>query len=287
MDPTLHSFGGSALDRLVFDFETSADGSAAITGAPAGEVPSQTAPAADPPAVGADGGETDPSAVATETAPAVTPEHLTAEDAAAIADARFQQLIAQTRGTQTPVAEGGEQVDLNQLLDPYGDNFGANLVAVFNSMLQGVTKNLDQRFEPFTQQAEQTAAAERDELLSTAITDAATPLGLKGGDAAVKRVMADVRTRYMPEAARVYGNTDKAAQVAIDRAVRAELDYQQQISGGAATESAEHLATLAAARTDLAAAGSGSGVVTFPNEPRSSRERVAAYALQLQGARNT
>lgn len=300
MEPSLNSFGGSALDRHVFDFESVADPSAATAGDQAGEVPSPTAPAANAPE-GATGGEPDPSAGATETAPAWTPEQITAlrndpefqsflsEEASTIADARFNQFLEQANANTAP-ASGGEaapgEVDLNQFLDPYGDNFGTNLATILGGIAQRFEQSLEQRFQPINEQAAQVQAAEHDEILKTAITNTAETLGgLKGGDAAVQRVMSDVRTRYMPEAAQVYGNTERAARVAIDRAIRAERDYQTSVAGTTAVDQNEHLATLAGARTDLNGAGSGSGLVTLPDQPRSARERVAAYAPQIQGAR--
>lgn len=295
----LHSFGGSALDRHVFDFETVADATPA--GAPAGEVPSPTAPATDP--VQGAGGEPDPSTGATETAPAWTPEQIAAlrndpefqsfvsEEATTIAQAQFQHLLERANANQPATDGGGDpggQVDLNQFLDPYGDNFGVNLASVLGNVVQHLERSLDQRFEPMNEQAAQVQAQEHDSILKTAITDTAQTLGgLKGGDAAVERVMNDVRSRYMPEAARVYGNTERAARVAIDKAIRAERDYQTAISGTANVEQNEHLATLAGARTDLNGPGSGSGLITLPDQPRSARERVAAYAPQLQSARTT
>jgi len=285
----------------LFDFETVADASAATAGAPAGDGPSQTAPAADPAAEAA-GGETDASAVATEATPAWTPEQITAlrsdpefqsflsEEASTIADARFQQLIDQM-GAGEPTAGGdaaaGGEVNLNEFLDPYGDNFGTNLATVLSNVVQRVEQSLAERFQPIDAQAAQAQQAGHDELLTTAINDTAAGLGgLRGGEAAVHRVMAAVRTTFMPEATRVYGNTDRAAQVAIDRAIRAERDYQTAIAGGAA-DNAEHLAAIAGSRTDLAGGGSGSGVVTFPDQPLSTRERVAKYAPQLQPARTS
>lgn len=135
----------------LFELETVADPSAANAGAPAGDGPSQTAPAANLPD-GAQGGETEPSAVATDTVPAWTPEQIAAlradpdfqaylsEEASTIADARFQQLLEQNRGTsQAPIDPAGG-VDLNEYLDPYGENFGTNLAAVLGGVLQQVTR---------------------------------------------------------------------------------------------------------------------------------------------------
>jgi hypothetical protein len=275
------------MSRLV-DYETVADPSATTAGAPAGDEPSQTAPAANPTEGANQSGEADTSAAATETAPAATPQHLTPEDAAAIADARFQQLLEQQNLRPAQPQDPGAPVDLNDYLDPMGENFGTNLASVLGGILQRVEQSLDQRFQPINDQAAQVQAAEHDEILKTAINDTANTLGgLRGGDAAVQRVMADVRTRYMPEAARIYGNTDRAAQIAIDKAIRAERDYQNQIAGGANVDNAEHLATIAGARTDLAAPGAGSGLVTLPDQPLSARERIAKYAPQIQAARNT
>jgi hypothetical protein len=106
MEPTLHSFGGSALDRHVFDFETVADPSAATSGDPAAGGPSPTADASAPVAEG----EPDPSSSgATDAAAAWTPEQIApeypfqqflSEEAAAIAQAQLYQLIGSQQGGQ-------------------------------------------------------------------------------------------------------------------------------------------------------------------------------------------
>lgn len=281
MDRTDNTFGGSALDRRLYDFETVADpASAATAGAPAGDGPSPTIDPAGATATVVDG-EAVPSAAETDTAPAAAPEYLTAEDAAAIAEARFAQLLEEARGNTGPGspvgADPGQPVDFNEFLDPYGDNYGNNMVSLLGTFFQGVQQMIDQRFQPFSEAAEQNQRAEFDTVLQTAVSDRAGTLGgLRGGDAAVQRVMADVRNRYMPEATRLYGPTDRAAQIAIDKAVRAELAYQQEIAGGAVTETAEHLAVLDGGRNDVT--GAGGAVVTLPDTPLSSAERVQKYA---------
>jgi hypothetical protein len=268
MDPMSHSFGGHALDRYVFEFEPT-DGPDAPVAAVAPSEPAAAPPGGAPEPV--------PPAGATDTAAAsFTPEQIAAlrdnpdmqewlgTEAATIAEARINQVLEQARnGQQTPpqgVPQGG--ININEFLDPMGDNFGQNLLTVLGMLSQGVNQSVSGALAPFQQQAEAVEAAERDELLSTAITDVASSLGgLRGGDAAVQRVMQSVRGQFMPEAMRMYGHTDRAAQVAIDRAVRAEHAYQTSVAGGAAAATAEHLALVNGAP---AAIGNGitGGVVT-------------------------
>lgn len=246
--------------------------------------------AATPPEPVVAAGEAVPPADANGGAAAITPEMVEAlrtdpgftawlaEEAATIADSR----LAQIRPFQGVPSPQGPQIDLNAFLDPMGENFGQNLLTVLGQMVGGINSNIDQRFAPLAQHSEAVEAAERDDLLKTAITDTATGLGgLKGGDAAVGRVMAAVRTQYMPEAARLYGNTDRAAHVAIDKAIRAELAYQNEVSGTNATQEAERLALINGSRTEPGGLGLA-GVVTRTAAPRSAAERVADYAARAR-----
>lgn len=243
----------------MFEFETVIDG-----GAEAGAAPS---PEVQP-------GEGESSAPATEPAPAWTPEQIAAlrdnpemqewlgAEASTIAEARINQVLEQARNGQHQPGLPQGDININEFLDPMGDNFGQNLLTVLSLVNQGVNQTLNGALAPLQQQAEAVEAAERDELLSTAITDVATSLGgLRGGDAAVQRVMQSVRSQYMPEAMRMYGQTDRAAQVAIDRAVRAEHAYQASVSGTAAAATAEHLSLINGAPA-VPGNGAANGVVT-------------------------
>lgn len=276
-----HSFGGSALDRHIFDFEPDGD-----EGTP-DAAPAPTAPSSP--------GVAEPVTPAEAPAAAFTPEQIAAlqgnpefqqflaDEAGTIAEARLNQILEQ--GGQRPAPQTpGAPVDLNQFLDPLGDNFGANLATVLSMLTQNIDQRVTGALAPFTQQHEAAEAAGHDELLKTTITEMAGD-GLRGGDAAVSRIMAAVRGQFMPEATRVYGQTDRAAQVAIERAIKAERDYQATITGTGLSEQQQHLAALNGARGDLNGLGSGSGVVTLNDTPLSSRERVMKYAPLIQTAR--
>lgn len=260
--------------------------------APGLDAGSQGAAATPPEPVGAiPTGEAVPPADANGgAAAAITPEMVDAlrndpgftewlaGEAAAIADNRVAQIqpFQGVPGTQAP------QLDPNEFLDPMGENFGQNLITLLGQVVQGINGNVDQRFAPLDQQAEATRQAGYDDMMKTAITDTATGLGgLKGGDAAVGRVMAAVRSQYMPEASRLYGNTDRAAQVAIDKAIRAEQAYQNEISGATGAQNAEHLALINGARTEPGGVGLA-GIATRTDAPRSSAERVADFAARAR-----
>jgi hypothetical protein len=272
-----------------FDFEPSEDGG--DTGAaapPSGDgAAADTAGGASPEPVPSPAGATEGAA-----APAFAPEQIEAlrsdpgfqewmaEEAASIADARFSQLLEHARGQQPqpqPQGDGG-QVNLNEFLDPMGDNFGENLMHVLGLMSRGITETVDARFQPFSEQQEQARAAERDDLLKSAITDTAGTLGgLKGGEVAVDRVMAAVRTTYMPQAAALYGQTDRAAQVAIEKAIRAELEYQREVSGAAAGDTANHLALVHNAPNGVNGVGAAA-VAPTDGAILSDRELIAKYS---------
>lgn len=284
-----HSFGGSALDRYVYDFEPSDGPDGGDTTAAAS--PSDTA-AADSSAgsattePGSSSGATDAAAAA----PVFSPEQIAAlrddpsfreylsEEAAAIADARISQLATRFQpggGNQTPA---GDDVDLNEYLNPLGDNFGQNLMHVLSLVTDGIDSRLEARFAPLSEQQEALAAERNDQMLKTAITDTASQIGeLKGGDPAVERVMAAVRNVYMPQAAAMYGQTDRAAQIAIDKAIRAELDYQRSISGTAAVDSAQHLALVHNAPNGVTGNGAAA-VTTNEGQILSDRELVQKYS---------
>lgn len=268
------------MEPMFFEYEAVLDGTQDAAVAPSD-------PAAAPPS-GAPESATPTDA--TDAAVAFTPEQIAAlrddpgmqewlgTEASTIVEARLNQVLEQARsGQQPPAGLPQGNININEFLDPMGDNFGQNLLTVLGLVGQGVNQTVNGALAPFQQQAEAAEAAERDEMLSTAITDVATSLGgLRGGDAAVQRVMQSVRSQYMPEAMRMYGHTDRAAQVAIDRAVRAEHAYQTSIAGTSAVANAEHLAAINGAP---AAAGNGiaAGVTATNGEILRGPQLVQKY----------
>lgn len=278
MASRLHSFGGSALDRHIFDFEDGLDGGDG-GGVAVAEAPAE-ASAAD---------------AAVET-PTWTPEQLSslrdapelrefvAAEAAQIAAAQIA--AAQAQQSASGVGFEAQQAPGVPSIDPFADDFGQQLQQLLAAERQATVDAMREMFAPMQQQQQAQQQAEGDEMIRTAITETATRLGgIRGGDAAINRVLAAVRTDFFPEAARVYGQTDRAAEVAIERALTAEREYQAAIVAAGVGQHVEHINTLAGARPEIGV-GSGSGVVTMADKPLNARELSLKYggkAAALRG----
>lgn len=292
-----HTFGGSALDRFIFDFEPTGDGDPG-GGAAAVEAGGEPSPSAAADSSAGATGEPVSSTGVTDTPPAWTPEQIrelrdhpdlrewVSEEAAQIADARVGELEQYIRGfaANGGDGQGAPQFDANEFLNPLGDNYGANMITLLQHNQQQTLEAVKEMLSPFQQQSEQTEAAERDTLLRSTISDVAgRDGGLAGGDTAISRVMAAVRNTHFPELARRYGQTDRAAELAIDKALREEREYQKQIREAGLEQHTERVGALAAIHGEPGA-GAGSGVVTIGDKPLSSRELALKYGGRAAAA---
>lgn len=272
----------------LYEFETTEAAAPEGGGGEAGAAPSpETGEAAPPPAA------------ATDTAPAAwSPAQLRddpdfreflAQEAADIADARFNTLLqqagAQQQGGQQQQAQPGVDFDANEFLNPLGDNYGENMLQLLGQQQREILGAVQQMIAPLAQTHEQQTQSAGDDLLKDAIGDAITRTGdLDADDVARDRVMRDVRERFYPELAQRYGETDKAAELAIDKAVANERAYQKQIADAAVERYKNQIGTLAGVRGEPGG-GAGSGVETFPDTPLSPRELALKYGGQAAAMR--
>lgn len=230
---------------------------------------------ADPSEAGAGG---DPAAEPVEATPEVTPEpaaaepsYLTADQAAEIADARFNALLAQLDAAE-PTPTPGEPVDMNELLNPlaegYGENFANYLARRDEWILSQFEERLTRMVGPVTQTFE-AQAAERNELaLDAAIAEQTKDTGIPASASGAIKVLA---RSYYPQLAARFGPNGGAA-AAMSQAIK-EINAVVSESGraGGATN-AQQLASLAAANAEPG----GPGAVSEP-EAGSVEEALARF----------
>lgn len=213
-----------------------------------------------------------PAPEAVET-PALTPEYDPTEDprvidlvrtqAGQIAKQEIQALIAQAReqaGGEAPGLSTDSFFDELGNFDPvafaaYQADRDETLTARFEQMFNQVTQPLQDR-----QQAE--AFAEGEKQMRDVIADLSSREGeLVGGDVAVSRIIEDVRNKHFPEISQRIGVSNRAAEIALERAYRAEHDYQKSIADAAIQRHVNRNAELAGVRGEPGS-GSGSGLET-------------------------
>lgn len=243
------------LDADLFDYEPALD--------PAGDPAGPADPAAGAPDPGAD-----PAAAVEPVEPAAAEPALTADQIAAFqnspemqawVDQRAADLaasIVEGRQPQTTPQGGEPPVDLNEFLDPYGENFGANLAQF-----------LGQQFQTFQAQQEQTQQATAAETeLEQDIAARATAAGLP--DTASPLVRARAEQLYATLAPR-FGH-ERGSDMALNQAVRelAALTGTATTAGGQAEIDRLHAVGQAAG----AVHGNGAAAVNVPPPAASPRE---------------
>lgn len=289
MDRTEHTFGGSALDRHVFDFETVAGDAGGNGGAPAGADPSGTAaaPAAAEPAaaVGANGGEPEPPAGATDVAPAWSPEDPRFIDAV---DGRALELIEQRFGPiaellqQTLGADGGQGPGYaqpgqpgaaqQQLVppDPFSDNYAQEMAAYQQArdeqMFGRIEQMIGQIAQPLNDRTEKETVAEGEQRLKDMLTDDISRNGefprLPGQtDSKSEQLVRPLAQALFPQIAQRFGNGPRAAEVAMSQAAQTVREIVAEAGAAALEAERNRTATLAGARGDVAAGASGAQVV--------------------------
>ena len=308
MDPIVHTFGGSALDRHVFDFETAADAGGAA-GAPAGADPSVTA-AADPagtpsPApAAAPGGEAVPPAAATDVAPAWSPDDpafLEAVDQRAIDlyEQRFgplAQMLEQTFAGY-PAVQMQPGFEGQPLLppDPFSDNYQQEL-AVYNQardeqLMTRIEQMIGQVAQPLNARIESETLAEGQQRLQDMIADDVArngdfPRAPGETESKAQKLVMPLAEALFPQIASRYGGGPRAAELAIQQAsstVRAIIAE----AGAAALEAHKNqVATLTGVQGEPGAAAAGAQGLSDTQDPNEITRRYAeaGRAAQLAGA---
>lgn len=259
MEPR-HSFGGHALDRYVYEYEVPDGGGG------------------DPPPDPAPGGDPAPAAVAEPpAAPAWSaddPAFLEAVDqrAAAIIEGR---LAAQQ--PQTPPPPAGQPLDLNEFLNPFGEQFGQNLATWLSQRDEWTLGQFDEKLAPILTREQQTVVAQgltrMDELIAGrwdeardgALTDP------------VKGVVKDLAVVYLGEMEARYGASPMAAEQALAKAADTIRSINSGAHAAGAGSNADRLAALAAAPTEP---GGGGGAINVPTPAKSwdeIRTRISGF----------
>ena len=264
----LHSFGGRALDRHVFEFETDEmDAATAFVDADPIEV-STGEDGADPSATPSPSAEAEAVEVA-PSAEAAAPSWLASEDdfhasvaeqAARVADQRFQQWLEQIANEAPAEDASPSEVDL---LDP----------EQFAQFLEQRDQKLLQQFQglmsPLLQSHEKQTVTEAQERVKDILSDIATREGEFDRDAAEKLAHA-----FLPEAKQRLGQGPRAAEHALAQAAKYVRSLEAKAASAAVEAYKNQSATIAGAPTDTAVNGSGTSVLHDDEDEMAVAERL-------------
>lgn len=272
---TGHTFGGSALDRHVFEYETVADPTEA---APAAD-PVEAAPVADAPA---------PDAPA-EAAPSwAGPSQDEWEETQWALQQMATALSANAPAPPAAVQPGAENVA------PEYDPFDPESIARYNDwrdqqQLEKLTGILDQRLSPLASQAEAQIEQQNQELLKDAVHDTETRLGeFLGDDAARERsrqqMIGVARDELAALTARYGGNVtpqhaERLAEQALERAHASVKQYETGIGAAAVEAYKNQLSNLSGAPGEIAANGTA-GVTALDRSGRDEIDFARHYAAR-------
>lgn len=203
--------------------------------------------------------------------------------AAQIADQQLRQIIADAQAQTQPVPGLPDFFDENGNFLP--ESFATFQAQRDEQIAARFEKAIQQVTQPIQAQQHAAAVAEGEQQMRDVIADLASREGdLVGGDLAVARIIEDVRNRWFPQVAQTYGNTNRAAEIALEKAYRAERDYQKQITDAADTARVNRNAQLATAHGEP---GPGSpGVPASPTEPYAKGALALKYSNAAHQIRN-
>jgi hypothetical protein len=213
-------------------------------------------------------------------------EHLREQNAQIVAWAQSQGATREQAQTIANEQTG----DLDEI-DLFADDAGAKLKQLFEQrdkqLLGAIDQRLERVFQPIEQAQHAQVVAEGEQQMRDVIADEFSRNGdlLFGGDDIVNKIIDDVRNRYFPEVAERYGQTNRAAEIAISRAVEAERAYQKQIGDAAVTAHENRKATLAGQRGEPT--GSIDGVLTSSDEILPEGGVARKWAANAARLRNT
>lgn len=209
---------------------------------------------------------------------------LVQSQAAQIADRQLRQMIAEAQAAQTP-----NQPGLPEFFDAEG-NFLPESFAAFQAQRD---EQIAARFEkavadvtqPMQQQQHEAAVAEGEQQMRDVIADLSSREGeLVNKDVAVARIIDDVRNRYFPQVAQTYGQTNRAAEIALEKAYRAERDYQKQIVDASEAARVNRNTALLGVRGEP---GPGApGVPAAPTTPYAPGALALKFGQQAHTIRN-
>jgi hypothetical protein len=207
----------------------------------------------------------------------------------------------QSQGATRAEAEAGATaqtgLDPAALVDEYGNLDPAAFAAFLAQRDERLFGAIDQRLQRIDQREsareEATVIAEGEQRLNDILADDIARNGEFAADPeADKQARSLVRTlaeQAFPEVAQRYGMTPRAAEIAMSRAADQVRGLLKAAGAAAVTQNANHLATLAGARSEPGVGG-GSGVQTISDvvtDPSSIAASTAAKFGGLIRASNT
>ncbi len=287
---TEHSFGGHAMDRYLIDHETDAGAAAAVeAGSDGGEA--GAAPSPEPVSSTAPGGEGEaaPSAAATAAAPTWTPDDpafrdAVAQEAEALIQGRFgglmqlEQQLAQLGGQPEPSQTPG--LPEFDPLDP--DSVTAWQDAREQRLLAQIDQRLQMLGQPLMEQQAQQAQQEGEQRLQDIIGDDVARNGEFASDPDADRQARDLvrvlAEQQFPTLAERYGQTPRAAEMAISQAAQQVRGLLRTVGQAEVTRHQHHTATLAGAVAEPGAGGAA--VSTVPGRPLTAQQIAAKYGNQ-------
>lgn len=203
----------------------------------------------------------------------------------------FNVLIerGQTAGEAAQGAAQQTGVNPADLVDEFGNLNPTALVSLIQSQNKENLAQLDQRIQtltqPFTESQRQANIAEGEKQMRDVIADLSSREGeLRVTKVATDRIIEDVRNRYYPEISQRFGEGQRSAEMALERAYRAEADYQKQIADAAIEQHVNRNTSLVAKQGEPGLGG-GSAAQTSPVTPLTQRELVLKYAASADRIR--
>lgn len=253
----------------IFTLEASEDGGGgpAPAGDPAAVAPEPIAPEAAPP----DG------------APPVDPVQ-TGGDSITLSRAELESFLAEELdarlaaqqyappipgATPGPMAQGFDPT----ALDPYSEDFGQNLLAAMQGIVQQAISPVAQTFE---QQAYQAQIAQGEQYAQDIIADALAS-GADVSDAG-KEAIRPFAEAFMPQAVKRYGESPRAAEMAIHMAIDHVRSIEKAAAERALAQHTNYTASLAGAPAGEPGGAPSAAVPGQPQKYLSPDELVARHA---------
>lgn len=258
MSAQQHSFGGSHMDRHIFEFEVDELAVAeSFTGEETPEVEATVDPALEPAAAEPEVPAAEPSAEPAAVAwTADSPEfrQAVAEAASAEADALLQARLPQYLEQMLGGQERPEQPGLDPSdIDIFADDGIPRLIEALGQTFDSKLARVEQFIQSQQQQAEQASYQEGEGQMKDILTDLASREGEFNVDAAFA-----FRQPFLNEAVAKYGVSMHAAEVGLAHAARFFRGLEKAAGDKAVEQYKNEMATLAGAPSE--ASGSGVGV---------------------------
>jgi hypothetical protein len=246
-----HTFGGRGMDRYIADFEAIEAPVVDPAPAEAGGDPSPEATPAGDPSAGTPSPEAAPP----------TPTGLEDFDLEQLRElAEFAPVLRQmfTAPPEQPTQAAPVEPQASPELDPFDPE---SVKAYQDWRDEQILGRIEQMVSPLAERAHAQAEQERTEILKDAVHDTEQRLGeFLGDDQARQQAQAQMTARareLFPEAAARYGNTDRAANYALEKAHAETKAYQDAVASAAVERYKNQLTQIGGAPAEPGAGASG------------------------------